>query len=237
MKKMLFIILMLFVTFSIQAQKTYVLLLGVNNYGTGKDNLNYPVKDVKEIKQVLDKQKMTVAMLTSKYVTKENIDKKLDAIIKIATPKDKIIFYFSGHGIPDAFCCYGFDTYKYSDLEKKLADARTKHVFCFFDACYSGSVRNVINAQNDFEKSKYVFMVGCRPNEFSMEKALLNNGAFSQAAVKGLRGKADYNRDRSVTLLELFKYVYADVTKKTNNNQHPQLIGDSSLYNTTITKW
>ncbi len=237
MKKVITILLMLSVAFSVHAQKTYVLLTGVNNYGTGENNLNFPVKDAQELKQVFDRQNATVALLTSKYVTKENINKKLDAILKLAKPEDKIIFFFSGHGGPGAFCCYGFNLYKYSDLAEKLSKARTNKVFCFIDACHSGSARYATDTQANFNGVKPVFCIACRPEEYSMEKFLVDNGVFTQALTKALRGKADYDGNRSVTLMEIFKYVHSDVVKRTNNKQHPQLVGNNALYETTITKW
>ncbi len=237
MKKVLLTMLMLLAVFSIHAQKTYVLLLGVNNYGTGENNLSFPVKDAKELKQIFDKQGMTVAMLTSKYVTKENIDKKLDAIIKLARPQDKIIFFFSGHGTPGAFCCYGFNLYRYSDLANKLSQARTSNIFCFIDACHSGSAQFATNEQTGLGSVNPVFCIACRPQEYSYEKFLVDNGVFTQALTKGLRGKADYNKDKKITLLELFKYAHADVIQKTKDNQHPQLVGSQNLYNTVIAKW
>ena len=237
--KRITVLFFLFVTlvFSLYAQKTYVLLTGVNNYGTGENNLNFPVKDAKELKQIFDRRGATVAMLTSKYVTKENINKKLDAIIKLAKPEDKIIFFFSGHGTPGAFCCYKFDLYKYSDLAEKLSKARTSKVFCFIDACHSGSARFATNEQTGLGAVKPVFCIACRPQEYSFEKFLIDNGVFTQALTKGLRGKADYNNNRSITLFELFKYIHSDVIQKTQDKQHPQLIGSQNLYDTVLIKW
>lgn len=231
------LLLMVAAVVSIQAQKTYVLLTGVNNYGTGQNDLLYPVKDAKELKQVFDRQGATVAILTSKYVTRKNIDRKLDAIMKLAGPEDKIIFFFSGHGCPSAFCCYGFDLYPYSELAEKLSKARTKQVFCFIDACHSGSAQFSITGGNNLEGTQPVFCMACRPGEYSVEKYLFGNGIFTQALTKALRGKADYNGDSKVTLSETFKYVHADVKDKSHGNQHPQLAGSSTLFDTVLTQW
>ena len=64
---------------------------------------------------------------------------------------------------------------------------------------------------------------------------------------KGLRGKADYNSDKDVTLIELFKYIYNDITNKSSKSvytdengntyhhyQHPTLIAPKALHNRVI---
>ena len=91
-KKLLLGVIMLLMAAFAHAQKTYVLLTGINNYGTGKNNLNFPVNDAKDLKQIFEHQGAIVALLTSKFVTKDNINKKLDAIIKLAKPEDKVTF-------------------------------------------------------------------------------------------------------------------------------------------------
>ena len=245
MKRFLMILLTLaFIVFGAHAQKTYVLLTGINNYGLEQDaNLRYPVKDVKELKQVFNNQKYTVASLTGKYVTPQNIKEKLDAIIKLAKPSDRIIFFFSGHGGTGGMACYQGVPLFYEDLIKMLSNAKTNQVFCFIDACHSGSALSATLAgKANLNGAKPIFMTACRPEETSADMVFIENGLFTQSLLKGLRGKADENRDRKVTLVELFKYVHSDVASKMSRlpidaQMHPQLIGSTSLYNTVIAKW
>lgn len=229
---------------SLNAQKTYVLLTGINNYGlTEKENLRYPVKDVKELKQVFSHQNYTIATLTGKYVTPQNIEEKLNAIIKLAKPTDRIIFYFSGHGGTGAVACYQGAPLFYDAIVSMLSKANTNQVFCFIDACHSGSaLASTLAGTANLNGAKPVFMTACRPEETSADMPILENGLFTQSVLKGLRGKADANRDREVTLVELFKYVHADIVNKmsrfpADEQMHPQLIGSTALYNTVLTKW
>ncbi len=236
-KKLLLGVIMLLMAAFAHAQKTYVLLTGINNYGTGKNNLNFPVNDAKDLKQIFEHQGAIVALLTSKFVTKDNINKKLDAIIKLAKPEDKVIFFFSGHGGSDVFCCYRFQEYHYSELALKLSKARTDKVFCFIDACHSGSAQYAVGASSGLDGVRPVFCMASRPEEYSSERFLVDNGIFTQALIKALRGKADYDGNRAITLMETFKYVHNDVIQRSANKQHPQLAGNSALFNTVITKW
>lgn len=243
MKKIAFILLMIFVfVLYADAQKTYALLTGVSNYQTdGVTNLANTTKDVKELQTLLKRQGAIVSVLTGKYANVANVMKKLDAINKMATSKDNIIFFFSGHGTTGGMAVYGPQILTYETLNSKLSKAKTKNVFCFVDACYSGSVSDkVVSDKGQPLGNKIVFMMASRSDEYSQENQWLGNGYFSQALLKGVRGKADVNRDRKVTVLELYKYIYADVvarTKKSKYPQHPQLIGPKGNFEIVLAKW
>jgi uncharacterized caspase-like protein len=89
-------------------------------------------------------------------------------------------------------------------------------------------------------------MVSSRPEETSKSVNLPHwkHSIFGQAVIKGLRGMADKNRDRSVTLIELYEYVYNEVVSRMNGSrevggmvQHPQLICPSRANNVVLAKW
>ncbi len=238
------LVLLFFFAASVFAQHTYVLLAGISNYGD-ESNLGQTTKDVKSLKEIFDKQpNTTVAILTSKYASGSNIEEKLNAINKLAKPTDKIVFCFSGHGTTGGIVTYGPQLFSYKTLAQILSKAKAKEIFCFIDACKSGSVENDASANFGFESSSshpgLTFMVASRATEVSWENNWVGHGFFTKALLKGLRGSSDKNRDKNVTLKELFDYVYNDVTARTKDTeapQHPQLIGPSSSYNTVITRW
>lgn len=237
--------LLLFFVATTFAQHTYVLLAGISNYGDEKNNLSQTTKDVKSIKEVFNKQKnTTVAILTSKYASGSNIEEKLNAIIKLAKPSDKIIFCFSGHGTTGGFVSYGPQLFPYKTLAQILSKAKAKEVVCFIDACMSGSVQSDAASNygfsNDATHPGLTFVVASRADEVSWENNWVGHGFFTKALLKGLRGSSDKNKDRNVTLKELFDYIYNDVTARTKDSdapQHPQMIGPSSSFETVITRW
>lgn len=246
MKKNCSIFVLLFlITASVMAQHTYVLLAGISNYGDEETNLRQTTKDVKAIKEVFDKQKnTTVAILTSRYATGINIEEKLNAIIKLAKPTDKIIFCFSGHGTTGGFISYGPQLFAYRTLVEILSKTKAKEIFCFIDACMSGSAQNAVASDYAFLGNNthkgLTFVVASRADEISWENNWVGHGFFTKALLKGLRGLSDKNGDRRITLKELFDYIYNDVTARTKNTkspQHPQLIGPASSHNTVITSW
>ena len=224
-----FSILLIFMTIlvvNMNAQRTYALLTGVSNYGDEQLNLPNTTKDVKQLKTVMDKLGVVCGVSTSKNVTQANITKRLNTIIEAAKPEDRIIFYFSGHGTTGGFLMSDQQLFNYSDLIKILSKAKTKNIFCFIDACRSGSVATDSYAMSDSDKARITFVMSSRPDELSIENDWIGNGYFTQAMLKGLRGMSDKNHDKRITLIELFK-----------NGQHPQLIGPGSAQNTVIANW
>jgi uncharacterized caspase-like protein len=79
--------------------------------------------------------------------------------------------------------------------------------------------------------------VSCRSDEYSSESRILGAGYFTQALLKGLRGMADTDNNKQITVIELFKYIYGDVLTHSQQKQHPQLIAPKSLYDVVISKW
>jgi len=247
MKRIVLIITALFLMLGVQAQKTYVTLVGISNYGGPEDaNLYNTTNDVKKMKAIFEKQGAMVGAITSRYATTENINKRLDALVKVAGPDDKIIFFFSGHGTTGGFITYGLHLFTYTELYKKLSQSKAKSIVCIFDACGSGSVQGTFAQNYDWfkENRNIAFMMGCRADEYSYENQWVGQGFFTKALSKGLRGLADANGDKKVTLEELFKYVYTDVVKRSKDAeatglkvQHPQYIGSRSMLSTVITKW
>lgn len=240
-----FMLILAIAVMSSWAQRTFVLLTGVSNYGIEGEsaeeiNLKNTTKDVKQLGKIFQKQGATVSILTSKYACRDSIEKRLNAITYLAKPEDKIIFFFSGHGDVGGMVLYGLDFLKYEKLIEWLGKAKTNNVFCFIDACHSGSVIGGINIYDNSQNVKPVFCMSSRADENSMEHPVLGNGFFSKAMIKGLRGKADLDKDNKITLIELFKYIHYDVTHRTETaerQQHPQLIGSSALHNTVIAEW
>ncbi len=70
------------------------------------------------------------------------------------------------------------------------------------------------------------FLLSSKSEEFSLESQGLRQGIFSYYLIQGLKGEADQNKDRIVTLDELYTYVYREVRTYSGNLQTPVLAGD-----------
>ena len=240
MKKLITILTMLMlVALSIHAQKTYALLAGVSNYRVDSINLPNSTKDVKNLQALFERRGFISVPVTSKNANHDNIVKKLNAIIRLAKPEDKIIFYFSGHGSPGGFVPSDRSFFNYQELVDILKKAKAENVFCFIDACMSGSIKSI--SANYFGMGNgtphICFMTASDATEYSMESKLVGHGYFTKSLLKALKGMSDGNSDNAVTLNELFYYVYNDVVARTKNSKnvmHPQLLCHPSMKNIVI---
>ena len=218
--------------------RTFVLVTGVSRYANENSNLEQTTKDAKRFKQLMETQTKDITLLTSKYVTSANVLEKLRAIANRAQSGDRIVFFYSGHGMEGAM--YGYDgPIWYEDIIDVLNTSAASEKICFIDACHAGTMTKVDDTKGSSAwKSKVkpgqAFFVACRPDEYSYENPFVGAGFFTQALLKGLQGKSDKNSDKKITIKELFDYIYGDVVKRSKNEQHPQLQAPQSMYNVSI---
>ncbi len=62
--------------------------------------------------------------------------------------------------------------------------------------------------------------------EYSLEDGGLRSGVFSYFLIRGLKGEANTNDDKIITIAELFKFVGNNVNIYTSKVQTPTLTGD-----------
>ncbi len=75
-------------------------------------------------------------------------------------------------------------------------------------------------------------MLSSKANETSLELPKLQQGVFSYALIKGLKGKADENKNGVITIKELFYYVHEEalrISKDYDKQQTPVLFGNFDL--------
>lgn len=222
--------------------KTFVLSIGVSSYQDRNNNLSQTTKDAKQFKAVMNNHTNNIIILTSKYANKDNILDKLRTISNRAQKGDKVILFFSGHGYPGGIVAYD-KTITYQEINNILSKSSASAKICFVDACHAGSVSNIRDNAYIYKAPNFgniIYMMSSRANEYSIENPWVGHGFFTQALLKGLRGKADANKDKKITVKELFNYVYNDVqhtTANMNTSQHPQLIGAKEVAGAVVVDW
>lgn len=240
MKKLILALIVALLTLTGAEARTYVLVTGVSNYNDSKNNLTQSTKDAKRFKKLMETQTKDITILTSKNATPANIIEKLTAICNRAQAGDRIIFFYSGHGYKGGLAAYGA-ALPYNELNRVLAGSAASEKIVFIDACLSGSMADPAPGTSWIDELRrqghHAFFVSSRADEGSRETALLGSGLMTQALLKGLRGKADKNGDREVTVMELFKYIANDVQIHSNKQQHPQLIAPEGMRDVVLMKW
>ncbi len=181
-----------------------------------------------------------VRVLIDEEATHDNILAAMRETYRRADENDVILFYFSGHGLPGSFLPVDYDgqlnALRHEDVHDALLESRSRHKLVIADACHSGSLAarsggsssetlsNYYSALTDAQAST-ALMMSSRSEEISMEDGGLRSGVFSHYLIRGLKGEADENGDRLVSIQELFAYVHREVRGYTGNIQTPTLTG------------
>lgn len=230
--------------------KTYAVIIGVadyKNFTKDDGDLKYTINDAMKFYKFLMSErggsvpKENIVLLLNADATKANIIEKSKALFANAKSKDRIFFYFSGHGSDDCFMPYdvtvrGNNLLYFSDVKEIFRCAKCSTKLLIADACFSGTMKNSIkkqktdeNAQSD-DSVNIAVMMSCGKDETSLELGNLKQGVFTYYLIEGLGGAA-YNAEKGskyITIGELFNYVYKNVTAKAkeyHGKQTPVLFG------------
>lgn len=217
------------------AQKTYVLSVGIADYKEITD-LRFTEEDVAVFNQIMAYHTNEVYALLGTEATHNNIVKTIRAIFAKATSLDTVIFFFSGHGYEGGFCCYDMHVQSfiggltYGELQILFRNCRAGKKMVFADACFSGGAskqRTALSVQT-VKNADVMFFLSSRFDETSLELPKGPNGLFTYFLAKGLKGEADFDQDRIITIDEVYNFVYTNVVEYTTqvfHNQHPMIWG------------
>lgn len=182
-----------------------------------------------------------VKVLIDDAATKQSITQQIQSLASRADENDVIMLYLSGHGLDGSFVPSDFDGFNnhlpYTEIIDMLNNSRAKHKLFMTDACHSGSMtvasRTPLNVALENFYSAYsntnggtAIMMSSKKEEVSLEYGGLRQGVFSHFLIKGLKGNADKNADKLITISELSDYVINNVKHYTANNQNPSIMGD-----------
>ncbi len=195
-----------------------------------------------------------IRVLTNEKATKRDIEKFLTGDLRKSGPEDSVILFFSGHGIYDPqrttdfyFCPHDVEPGYYNATAVRMSGLdflrglKTKRVLIIADACHAGgfSTRksksfptDMSVFMNDFKNTTgRVIITSAGPREKSWElseiegQPKIKNGVFTHFFLQGLRGKADTDRDGTITVSEAYYFASRMTTDATLGEQHPQFEG------------
>ena len=183
-----------------------------------------------------------VEVLIDERATRANIERALADKLARADADDIVVFYFSGHGVDGYFVPVDFDgannLLSHRRVQELLDSSAAKHKLVLADACYSGGLlasKAGRGAAASAERLYAAFaearggtalLLSSKSTEVSLEAQNLRSGVFSHFLLRGLKGEADRDRDRVVTVAELHRYLFAEVRGYTGRRQTPVLTGD-----------
>ncbi|GAB4499744.1 MAG: hypothetical protein OHK0019_37260 [Saprospiraceae bacterium] len=181
-----------------------------------------------------------VRVLVDEDATRDNILGTMEEIFSQAGPNDLIVFYFSGHGLNGSFLPIDFDGFNnkitHEEIAKAFNKCKAKFKLCLADACHSGSLFAMRSGSYDPVLNTYyttlsksvsgtALIMSSKADETSLESQGLRQGVFSHFLIRGLKGEADKDKDKVVTVEELFDFVAVNVRDYTGNRQSPVIKG------------
>ncbi|MEM7181486.1 MAG: caspase family protein [Spirochaetota bacterium] len=184
------------------------------------------------------------------YPTRLNILAKIDSVLNFATPKDMVLFFFSGHGISDydengylvtvdTLSQHKFNSsLKVHEIVSRFRQKGIKKSLLILDACRDKIYTSKSTAQNPLRQERFsaaevaATFYSTKAGYYSYEDDKSDFGVFTKYLVYGVEGKADSNKDSVVTFSELKSYVQESVREwslQNNKKQKPyvKIYGES----------
>lgn len=227
--KILLLLAGLFLMPQVAQSKVLLVAVGIGDYPKPINKLNLPTKDAIAIQSLIDKNGNSgTAILLDQAATKSAIISEIHARFDHASTDDIIIFFFSGHGYKGGFVAYDGEL-PYRKIREAMGTSKCKNKMIFADACFSGKMRQgKRQVKEENSDSNVMLFLSSRDNETSIERRDMTNGFFTICLKDGLSGKADANRDRTITAKEIFDFVSTNVKKLSRDKQHPVMWGNFS---------
>jgi WD40 repeat protein len=228
----------------------YLLAVGVSLYKRYKP-LTYADRDAKDFAEAMRRQagllyeKVEVRTLPNEEATRDGIMDGLDWLMRAPTKRDIAMVFLSGHGLSDErrryyFLPYDFDLLKklatgvkQTDLTDALREIPAKKVLFFVDSCHAAGagdtgfkggeqadIDGLVNELKSAEAGVVVF-ASSTGTQVSQENKAWENGAFTEALLEGLAGKADPYGKKAITVKGLDFYLANRVKELTGGAQTP----------------
>lgn len=181
-----------------------------------------------------------VQILIDEDATREQVLETMKSVFSKAGNKDLVLFYFSGHGLNGSFLPIDFDGYNnkiaHEEISNIFNSSPAKYKLCVADACHSGSLFAMRSAGEEPVLNQYyknlsksvsgtALIMSSKAEETSLESSGLRQGVFSHFLIRGLKGEADKDANKVVSVQELYNYVYEQVRVYTGNRQSPVIKG------------
>lgn len=222
-----------------QSQRLYAVLAGVADYQydtlfNDLTDLRFSDDDALAMYHLLKENPGEVVLLTDTLATKSNILATARRVFEKAGKNDRILFFFSGHGVPGAFLPADFSGDNFllhSEIKEAFRLSQAQVRVCIADACYAGSIRRKSTPSAAAPPASadkgpdVVIIMSSRAEETSQEYVRLQRGVFTHFLLEALHGKADVDQDRQITITELFNYLSTEVSTFTRQQQHPIVFG------------
>ncbi len=186
-----------------------------------------------------------VRLLINEEATRQKILDAMNDVFGKADDNDIVMLYYSGHGLRGCFLPTDYNGFqnklRHNEVTAILNASRARHKIVLADACYSGSMvlaeksapvtaedaatRQRFYAAFDQTHGGTAVLLSSQADEVSLEDQGLHQGVYTYFLIKGLKGEADFDRNKIVEVDELYKYMKTNIHNYTAGIQTPVLVG------------
>ena len=233
------------------------LVVGASRGGAQRVKLRYATEDAKSLAQVLH----SLGGIETRDLTlllepdRERLEAGLSALrrrlagLRRNGSRIEVIVYYSGHSDEHGLLLNG-ERLSYEALRRAIAVLPADVRLAIIDSCASGALtrqkggvrRSPFAIDNSTEVRGQAFLTSASADEAAQESDRLKLSFFTHHLISGLRGAADANRDKRVTLNEAYQYAFSRTLRETvttasgaqHANYDMQLAGRGNLVLTDL---
>jgi hypothetical protein len=227
------------------AAKRVALLVGANTGWKGDPELSYAEEEAKRLRAVLLELGGFADVDVLETPRPEELLEQIQAMRKKfgSTPEEGsfFLFYYSGHADEEQLRMRG-GSLSYKTLYDLLREIPAAVKVGILDACRSGAILNVkggrqssaqfhVDEKHELDDVRgTVLLTSSGADELSLEARTRAGSFFTHHLVSALRGAADVDGDRSISLEEAYNYAFTrtllDTGLTTAHGQHPAFLKD-----------
>lgn len=215
--------------------RRYAVVIGANDGGAGREVLRYAASDAEAVARVLSElggvRRGDVSLVREPDIS--GLDRTFSRLSRrirderVRGQRVELLVYYSGHADEEGLLLGG-DRYGYGKLRRTIRAVPADVHIAIVDSCASGSftrikggVRKPAFLQDESNRVRgHAFLSSSSADENAQESDRIRASFFTHFLVAALRGAADRDRDRVVTLTEAYQFAYEQTVGRTQNTAH-----------------
>lgn len=211
--------------------RRFALVVGANDGGSDRVKLRYAGTDARAVAKVLaqiggvEKKDAVVVLQPTPESLRAEIE-KIRARISAAggDGRTQFIFYYSGHS-DERGLLLGGERMSYAELREMIHGVDADVRIGVLDSCSSGAFTRTKGGQrrapflvSSADVAGHAFLTSSSVDEAAQESDRVRGSFFTHYLVSGLRGAADHNADRLVTLDEAYRFAFGETLASTESS-------------------
>lgn len=239
-----------------RAVQRFAVVVGANDGGKARVHLRYAASDARTVAKVLselggvDRDDVAVVLQPTGTEFRTALRKAADRVAAAQARGERthFVFYYSGHS-DERGLMLGEEQVSYPELRKLLEEVPAQVRIGILDSCASGAFtrskggrRRAPFMVGGADVAGHAFLTSSSVDEAAQESDGIRGSFFTHFLVSGLRGAADHDRDRKITLDEAYQFAFSETLARTESSssgpQHAnydiQLTGTGELVITDL---